>query len=198
MNVSDIVRRHPALAEVFEGVGIDYCCGGNRPLSDACAEQGMDVDTVVKLLNASAAVKASEHARVDEYPTDALIDHIVETHHAYLRHALPRLDTMVGKVAAGHRDDDPRLEQVKAVFDRLQAALLPHQDREEQELFPVLRDAAAAPDKETPAELIEALRNDHAAVGELLSQLRELTDDYTPQEWACPTTYAMLDGLAEL
>jgi regulator of cell morphogenesis and NO signaling len=198
MMVSAIVRKHPALAEVFEGVGIDYCCGGNRPLSDACAEKELDLATVVKLLNASTGARLGGEERVDDYPTEKLIDHIVDTHHSYLRSALPRLDTMVAKVAEGHKKDDPRLEEVKQVYDRLRAELLPHQDREEQELFPAIRESVRNPEAAVSDSLIKELREDHSAVGEMLAELNRLTDNYTPQEWACPTTHAMLHALSEL
>jgi regulator of cell morphogenesis and NO signaling len=36
---------------------------------------------------------------------------------------------------------------------------------------------------------------EHDDAGEILAQLRELTDDYTPPEWACNTYRALLDAL---
>jgi regulator of cell morphogenesis and NO signaling len=36
---------------------------------------------------------------------------------------------------------------------------------------------------------------EHDNAGLILAQLRQLTDDYTPPEWACNTYRAMLDAL---
>jgi regulator of cell morphogenesis and NO signaling len=33
--VAEIAREYPAAVPVFEAFGIDYCCGGNRPLEVA-------------------------------------------------------------------------------------------------------------------------------------------------------------------
>ena len=44
--VADIVIARPAAARVFERHAIDYCCHGQRPLDQACAEAGADIDAV--------------------------------------------------------------------------------------------------------------------------------------------------------
>ncbi|HYX26084.1 MAG TPA: DUF542 domain-containing protein, partial [Thermoanaerobaculia bacterium] len=44
--VSDIVTHHPAATKVFHRHGIDFCCGGKRPLAEVCAERRLDVDAV--------------------------------------------------------------------------------------------------------------------------------------------------------
>ncbi|MGH9376988.1 MAG: DUF542 domain-containing protein, partial [Terriglobia bacterium] len=39
--VNEIVLEMPASAKVFERLGIDYCCGGNRRLEEACKAAGL-------------------------------------------------------------------------------------------------------------------------------------------------------------
>jgi len=41
------VTRHPATSRVFEQHGIDYCCGGNRPLEEACWRGRVDAQAVL-------------------------------------------------------------------------------------------------------------------------------------------------------
>jgi regulator of cell morphogenesis and NO signaling len=204
--VSDIVREHPGLSEAFERLGIEYCCGGKRPLREACAEQGLDAHTVVRTLEAVAAAGAGPEAGHEPNPdtlsTPELIDHIVSTHHAFLREQIPRLSELVTEVAEHHGDDDPRLMDVARIFHELSGELMPHQDREEKELFPLLRAAGGAgADGRSGNEavrLIDELEQDHDRVGELLAELNRLTDGFTPWPAACNTTRAMLDGLARL
>ena len=38
-----IALERPATIRVFERLQLDYCCGGNRPLSEACAQKAIDV-----------------------------------------------------------------------------------------------------------------------------------------------------------
>jgi len=42
--VADIAAHHPRSIEAFERHGIDFCCGGRRPLGAACLERGAAVD----------------------------------------------------------------------------------------------------------------------------------------------------------
>jgi len=53
-----IALEQPATIRVFENLHLDYCCGGNRALSTACAEKGLDITAVVASLNDAATLKA--------------------------------------------------------------------------------------------------------------------------------------------
>ena len=141
--VSDIVRERPGLAPLFEQLNIDYCCGGNRPLDEACSERGLDPETVVALLNASIDRRDKDEERVDDYSNAELVEHIMTRHHVYLRRELPRVREIARKVASGHADKEPRLAEVAAICEELSADLLHHLDEEESELFPIILDLPA-------------------------------------------------------
>ncbi len=197
MHVSAIVRENPALSRVFEGIGIDYCCAGAVPLEEACRKQGLDTATLLSVLNARQPGPNGDE-RVDSLPVRDLVDHIVTIHHAYLRREVPRLEQLTQKVAQGHGDDDPRLPEVAQAFQALAAELMPHQDREENDVFPHLIEQGNGTAAADVSERIAALMSEHDLVGGILARIRELTDGYEPPEWACNTTRAMFHGLAEL
>ena len=50
--VRDIATENPAAVRVFEKYGIDYCCGGRVPLTEACETKGLNVDDVIASLEA--------------------------------------------------------------------------------------------------------------------------------------------------
>ena len=196
-HVSAIVRENPALSRVFEGIGIDYCCAGAVPLDEACRKRGLDTATLLTVLNAPSAAQNGD-TRVDGLSVRELIEHIVSTHHAYLRREVPRLEQLTQKIAKGHGDDDPRLVEVEKVFHTLVLELMPHQDTEENEVFPLLTDGADDSHAADVSARVAELEAEHELVGGLLARIRELTDGYEPPEWACNTTRAMFHGLAEL
>lgn len=193
--VSDAVRANPALSATFEGLGIDYCCGGGIPLSQACQQKGLDPATVVAMLNLRPVESGGSDLRVDEYSTQDLIRHIVDVHHGYLRKEVPRLQELASRVAQAHGEDDPRLVQAEEVFDELIRELMPHQDHEEKTVFPEILEADggrySGPD-------IDELVSEHEAVGTLLKRLSELTNGYQPPAKACPKTLALFHGLKDL
>jgi len=169
--VSDIVRERPGLAPLFEQLNIDYCCGGNRPLAEACEERGLEPETVATLLNASLDQQAQPEERVDALSDAELVEHIVTTHHVYLRRELPRIVQIAEKVASGHSDKEPRLVEVAVICKTLATNLLRHADGEEGELFPAILEGNAAPD-------VSRYVADHEAVGAQLARIRELPDGH--------------------
>lgn len=201
--VGSIVTQHPSLSRVFEQAGIDYCCGGKIPLADVCRKQGLDPQQILAQLEAAAAGTGGAGADPRQMSLTELADHIVATHHAYLKMELPRLEAMTTKVARVHGDGDARLPQVNQVFLGLQQEMTSHMDKEEQILFPLIRELEASATAPTfhcgsLANPVRVMEMEHDQAGGALAKLRELTDGFTPPDWACNTYRAMLDALAHL
>ena len=52
--VGEAVRENFERAGVFESHGIDYCCGGEVTIGEACVEKKLDADQLISELEASA------------------------------------------------------------------------------------------------------------------------------------------------
>jgi len=193
--VGELATEHPLATRVFARHGIDFCCGGGRRLADACEAEGVDVAAVLSELETELAGHADEGVRWDAAPLPDLIDHIVRTFHEPLREELPRLEAMARKVEEVHGTKDPeRLHAVHASIRSLQAELLLHMRKEEEILFPLIRDGRGA----LAGGPISVMESEHDEAGSLLRQLDTLTDHYRAPEDACNTWRALWAGLAEL
>ena len=88
--------------------------------------------------------------------------------------------------------------QKLAFWDRLyltiQAELKQHMMKEEQVLFPMIRQGQGA----RAGRPIAVMEHEHEAVGGGLRRMRELTDDYTVPDEACNTWRALWHGLEAL
>lgn len=203
MTVGEIVARQPLLARIFERVGIDYCCGGKKTLQEACAAKGLDAATVLVMLDA-ASLMADARPVVDAAAMSltALADHIEQSHHAYLKEELPQLVEKAERVAAKHGWRDARLPEVAATIQALAEEMFLHMAKEEQILFPLVRqfeqDGPATSHCGTIANPIRAMELEHDNAGGALARLRELTDGFSPNAEACNTHRALLAGLAHL
>jgi regulator of cell morphogenesis and NO signaling len=200
--VGQLVTERPSRSKVFEAHKIDFCCGGNRPLEEACAKKNLPVALIAGELRAHDDKADETGPDVSNLSMPELIDHIVAIHHTYLKEDLPRLERMAEKVAKVHGDAEQRLHEVHLVFLALEAELLSHLGKEEGILFPMVKRLVAG---DLPAEQAAFLSDpmgvmeaEHESAGRALDRLRELTDDYTPPEWACNTFRALFDGLDEL
>jgi regulator of cell morphogenesis and NO signaling len=204
MAVGLLVAERPARARVFDRLGIDYCCGGREPLARACEAKGLDVQSVLRGLD--ACDDQARSAGTDEwFPASMadLVDFIVATHHAYLRHELPRLSALAAKVAGAHGARHPELREVRRVLAELRDELEAHMDEEELIVFPRIKRLQAERGRGPLAPgavsgLIRAMEREHEDAGSALARLRALTDGYAPPPDACDAYRALLGGLAGL
>lgn len=201
--VGELVRAVPARSRIFENLGIDYCCGGKKPLAEVCRTKGLDPATVVAMLAALDGASDSSPVNPNTMTLAALCDHIEQVHHDYLREELPRLDFMTRKVAAVHGDHEPRLHEIRRVFESFQAEMVAHTKEEEEQVFPAIRrlESAAGGRNQAAASLkgdFTKLESEHDRAGAALARFKELTDNYAPPDWACNTFRALYDGLAQL
>jgi regulator of cell morphogenesis and NO signaling len=198
--VADIASALPSSVRIFQRHGIDFCCGGKTPLSQACQEHGVAFDEVVSAIEASTPTPEPDERDWNTEPLHLLIDHIVETYHAPLREELPRLEALAAKVALVHGQRAAHLTRLSTVVSDLSADLRLHMRKEEIVLFPAIRMVEAG--QKWPGVRIDApiamMEHEHEHAGAQLSELRTITDGYVAPEWACETFRALYHGLSEL
>src|SRR5665213_768741 len=135
VSVGQLVVERPSRARVFEKLGIDYCCGGKRPLQEVCREKNLNVAAVMQEMDVADATSGGTERNWSSASLTDLCDHIEQTHHAYLKQELPRLEFLTTKVAARHGDNRPTLRKVHEVFTGLKAEMESHMMKEERVLF---------------------------------------------------------------
>ncbi len=202
--VGEWVAQSPATSRVFQALKMDFCCGGGIALTAACEKKGLEPEAVLaQLVEAQDRRDATDE---NDWTTASLTDlcnHVVETHHEFLRTELPRLEKMAKRVAQVHGELHPELIEVRDVFLELRAELEPHMMKEENILFPAIKQIEGATAQvafpfgtvENPIRMME---HEHAEVGMGLAALREKTSQYIPPPEACNTYRALFDGLHDL
>ncbi len=208
--VADIVLKHPCLRERLEQLGVDYCCGGKRPLADAVKAAGLDLKAVLADLETALLQQQPDVAATDwsQAALTALADHILDTHHVFTKTQLLRIDALLAKVQAAHRiRHSQTLDALQRHFDALRAELEAHLMKEEQILFPAIKgiDGFLSGRNERPvvhcgsvAHPIRQMEHEHDGAGAALAAMRELTGNYTPPDDACQTFKALYEALEAL
>jgi regulator of cell morphogenesis and NO signaling len=197
--VADIAAAVPSSIAVFQRHGVDFCCGGKRPIGEVCEEQGLSFAELASAIEASAERPAAERDWTSA-PLSELIAHIVQTYHSRLREELPRLEGMAAKVEAVHGEKTPHLARLRRIVEELSADLLAHMQKEEQVLFPAIANAEAR-NLQLPPSIsmpIAVMEREHDSAGGLLAELQRITDSYVPPAWACQTFRTLYQGLQNL
>src|SRR5262249_48493208 len=139
--VRDLATEIPNATRIFERFGIDYCCGGGKPLQDACRQANIPVDEVLRSLQGESAA-GNENVRTNPdfkaAPLTDLIAYILATHHGYVKQEIPRLKQLFFKVVAVHGPGHPELAAVQRTFIGLANELTAHMMKEEMVLFPYI------------------------------------------------------------
>ena len=192
--VREVALAIPNATWVFEKIKIDYCCGGDRLLGDACARAGVQINDVERLLKENAAALGSEPADFQRLSLAELIVHILDKHHVFTKSEMNRLDSLIAKVVAAHGERHSELLSVRDLLGQLFDDLRPHMFKEEQILFPYIVELEQSILQQRPGPFapfgnlnnpIRMMMMEHDAAGEILRELRKVTSDYSVPSDGC-------------
>src|SRR5688572_20134679 len=190
--VAQFAISHSGALAVFTKYNIDYCCGGHRSIEDACRRIGLDPEKIKAEIVQNSEGERSESIRPDKWSSALLIDYIIGNHHAYVKSAIPELQAFLDKVCDAHGNDCRELLQIRENFIELSEELLSHMEKEELVLFPWIKNLEAenSEDQREKSRLmgpIGAMEHEHVIAGDLVKEIRSLSKNYTPPDFACPT-----------
>ena len=204
--VKDIVNELPKTSDVFKKNRIDFCCGGNIPLSQAVHQNDLNMDSLLEELK--VVFEKYENAEKDvEVWTDSdsntIIDHVISNYHRVSEEELKNLSPYVTKVSRVHGDNHPELLKVNELFYEFKKELIEHMEKEEAIVFPLIKQLAdgTVENREEAINMIVELEKEHDHAGEILRQIREVTADFELPLDACGTyrlVYARLEALEGL
>jgi len=205
--VAQIAIENPNAAREFEKLGIDYCCGGQKTLDEACAAARLSVGEVLARLKETSSGAADTGTQdFSRLSLGDLIAHIKSTHHVFVRQECPRIEELAAKVVSKHAQNHPELRQVQEIFSALASELSLHLMKEEQILFPYvvrMEECALAGEAAPPAMFgtvvnpIGMMEREHDGAGEALRSLRSVSKNYAVPDDACAsyrTLYHALEG----
>ena len=188
--IGQIAVELPGATAVFRRHKLDFCCGGQIALQEACERRQLSVDTVLAELDGLQRVDVD----VAQQPVPEVIDHILQRYHAVHREQLPELIRMARRVEAVHRDSPDVPTGLADHLEAMEQELLDHMDKEENILFPLLR----AGGRGMAHNPIAVMRHEHTSHGEQLERLMALAHDTKPPAGACNTWRALYAGIAQL
>jgi regulator of cell morphogenesis and NO signaling len=199
-SLAQIVTSDHRAAAIFEKYHLDFCCKGKRSLQQACNEQQLPAnDIVIELEKILQEDPNCGSMNFDQLSLTQLADHIVVTHHDYVKKELPQIMAYLQRVASKHGSRHPEMFKVFELFAAVKEEMESHMQKEELILFPRIKAIEKMTVNKDPrmqlnlAYLqypITIMEQEHDHAGSLLSEIRISTNEYTPPQDAC-TTYRL-------
>lgn len=205
--VREIAVAFPTAIPVLERLGVDYCCGGQHSLAEACSTHNI---AIARVLDELQQLQREQGANVAESnwnhaPLKDLTEYIVKKHHAFTREQLNLIDGLMAKVEQRHGAEHVEVFKLGKLIAVFGSELRHHAECEETNLFPYIAALGTNEKKDLPAPAkgsvrmpINHMMMDHDQTGEELKSLRSMTDHYTPPAEACPTWRALYRAIEEL
>lgn len=202
-SIGEIVSIMPKASEVFKKYNIDFCCGGNRPLAQAIRAQNLDEEEVMKNLDVAykETKKLTNELDFRRLSHSQLIEYIINTHHVYVKRVLPEISEFATKILKVHGPNHTDLFKVHKLFHMLKTELEQHLIKEEEILFPMIKEYDAQTSKEQLEKIHEVMKeteDEHDTAGDVLKEIRKITDGYKIPEDGCSTYRVTYDKLQEL
>ena len=200
--VGEIAASDYRTIQVFEKYGIDFCCGGQKGLGDACTEKGLSTGQVLQELAQAAQSTSGPGENYDQWELDFLADYIVNQYHTYTKSMLPRVMEFANKVVEAHGDRHPETLLIAQKWRELGQEMTAHLQKEEQVLFPFIKNLVQGKKEAwrpigSVRQIIQRMEVEHEAVGEYLAEIESLSQEFTPPRDACNTYRALYGYLAE-
>lgn len=195
ISIADVAIAFPHALDILAGHSLDYCCGGKRLFTDACAKAGVNPGELWDKLIRSQGERGDNRMNFASWDVSLLIDFVIQHHHGYVRESVPRIRELLDKVCDAHGIDSPYLLAVRDNFDSLSDELLQHLPKEEEIVFPAMRRMFRGTPAENDTNIIESnigspikeMEDEHERAGDLIKTIRSLSDNYTVPSHACPT-----------
>lgn len=195
--VAEIVTDIPLSADIFRKYGIDFCCGGNISINEAVKNKKVDAETLIDEIN---ELPNHDQGNINVKYLDApsLIQYIQSRYHETMREEFKNLSPYVTKVAKVHGPNHPFLIQLQDLYRQYRDGMLEHMAQEDEHDFPALIKLSRGEQVDHSSDIIQSLVDDHTQTGQLLEDMRELTNQYQPPSEACQTwrlVYHRLENL---
>ncbi len=204
--VKEIVLSNPAAARVLEDAGVDYCCGGNKSLHDACLHANVSAEEILKRLRENSEQVSPADINWVSAPLADVTRHLREKHHRYVREAIPRVQALAAKVKSKHGAKHPELAEIEALFTRVGQEMIMHMQKEEQVLFPYIdamekaslgQGTVEPPFFRTVKNPVHTMMQEHDAAGDIVKQIRKASSEYAPPSDACPSFQTLYHDLQQ-
>ncbi len=189
---------------VLNKLGVDYSCGGNRTLGEVFLNKDNELERVLQEWQQLDQLLPQRDMDFPGWNIAFLAKYIIQLHHQFVYTQTRFVTQLAFKVADSNRDRHPGIRDVADLFEGTGIKLEEKGLREEKALFPYiinLHEASVTGTRLKQAKFgsltvpLAAIKTEGGQVVAALQQIRNLTNNYAPPQYAsstCPILYKLL------
>ncbi len=201
-SLATIALENHEFIPILEKYSLDFCCRGKTTLLEACAQKNINPGKVIEEMK-KAGNASKPILPFTEMNAEQLINYLIIHHHFYVRQAIPAITGYLTKLVSKHGDRYPYLEKMDRLFASVKNELEPHMQKEEQVLFPMIKEAVASQLQKTGSHYsvadinttMQRMEAEHDSAGQSMFEIRRITNNYTAPGNACTTHLVCLAEL---
>lgn len=187
ITIGEIVLRDYRKAKIFKGMGIDFSCGGNMTISEACMDNGLSTEEVIRQLAAELPPTVVPEMDFQNWDIGFLCKYLVQLHHQYIKNKTSFIGELAGRVGKANDEKHPEIAKIAEIFEKAGKLLTMNMHKEEQVLFPYITELNEAnkkgriiPQATSKPVFMQAylMRAEHEKVVEDFRLIRQLTNNY--------------------
>ena len=187
--LSEIININVRAISVFDKYNFDYCFNGNKSIRDVCKEKNLDLRVLVDELK--ILPDEFQIDKFSEWRLDFLIDYILNNHHQYIHKMIPVISDLSQKISYEYGEKFSELKSIARIFAVVYKDLKQHMLKEEQILFPYIKQLVslniAGNKSEKPYfgmidNPISMMESDHKNALDEYDNLKKLTNNFTTPE----------------
>lgn len=203
--LGQVVAKYPYVADVLNKYKIDFSFRGETTLENAVKERDLPENDVIGELDLAVDEFKLMKTPViywENEPIDKILDFIEGHHHVFMSETLKKIKTLFTPPSAEWTDRaKEHYLKLGELFDRLNEDMSAHQEKEEKNLFPRLREYSVKRSKVLRDNIVRYMtdtEDEHDEAGRLFKEINDLTDNFTlpdffPDSWK--GIYDLLDAL---
>src|SRR5690625_1556882 len=201
---AEIVKIYPKASDIFRTYNINFCCGGDKPLQQTFESKHLDSEDIMAQLNHSYNMwqaNGRDGVHWESMSLVDIVDYITFHYHESFQLELPKLDQFVTRVYQVHGADQPHLQKMYQQYELLKESIMAYILKREKGLFPLIKDYNTGQTETLLNDIkskINVLKEERQVIEDILMNIRNITNSFTPPSHACGTYRVTYDRLEEM
>ncbi len=203
--VAEIVSENVGSDHVFSKYKIDFCCGGDMRIEDACREQGVSFENL-KLEIEAIKNRLVGNSNLVDLDLNSLVVEATTVNHKYFNENISQLLPLAALVAEVHGQQHNEVVEINILFSKAVSEITEQLSYEENNLFPFINGFIGNQQTNYLIEphiaisleqSVKRIQGSYAVAADIFKTISKLSMNFSIPEGACNSFKLLYEKLEE-